>query len=178
MTQREREALFVREYADRFEMLCGQMRSYETVEAEAADIVQAAFVNMWVAVQSGKAFPLKGSFKHWMFCCVRHQATDTYRRGRTRRKHIIRSDDAMQGAQITDEEFIEEKQQDPRQAFLTAAIERIPHEGIRRTLRLRRQGVKIRHIAKQENVSMNTIAGRCSYGKLFLQKEAQKWNRQ
>jgi RNA polymerase sigma factor (sigma-70 family) len=122
--------------------------------ASAEDVVHDVFVGF---IGSSRKFRLTGSLKGYMATCVANNARNRNKAGRIR-----------QGRQ-TEMISSESNQPDAAAMFgeelrrLSNALRQLPYEQREVLLLHTYSGIKFRAIAKQQNVSINTVQGRYRY---------------
>jgi len=122
--------------------------------ASAEDVVHDVFVGF---IESSRKFRLTGSLKGYLATCVANNARNRNKAGR-RRQNI----DAGMAISETNQPdaavmFGEELRQ------LSLAIEQLPYEQREVLLLHSYSGIKFKAIARQQNVSINTVQGRYRY---------------
>jgi len=125
--------------------------------ALAEDVVHDTFVSF---IESAQRFRLTGSLKGYLATCVANRARNVNKSNRARRSAAPQNAGATAGDRDNPESqaIIDEQSQ-----RLMQALAKLPYEQ-REVLMLRsRAGLTFRAIAQQQNVSINTVQGRCRY---------------
>ncbi len=123
----------------------------------AEDVVQDVFV----AFAKGAAgFRLQGSLKAYLATCVVHRARDRARSERVRQRHAAGSTGTAWEADGPDESLVYGE----RCERLTQALAELPGEQCEVVVLKIKDGMKLRDIAKLQNVSISTVHGRYRYG--------------
>jgi RNA polymerase sigma-70 factor (ECF subfamily) len=124
---------------------------------EAEDVVQDVFV----AFAKGAAdFGLTGSLKAYLATCVVNRARDRARRERARQRLADGYATMPTGADETDRSLVYSE----RCERLTRALAELPYEQREVVVLKIKDGLKLREIARLQNVSISTVHGRYRYG--------------
>ena len=123
----------------------------------AEDIVQDVFV---MFAQSSSTFKLHGSLKSYLATCTLNRCRDQIR-ARKHRPHSLDEDKPMQSDfDPPDKRIITDEQS----RLVAGAMAQLPYEQ-REVIALHlNAAMKLRHIARLQNVSISTIKGRYRYG--------------
>ncbi len=123
----------------------------------AEDIVQDVFV---MFAQSCGTFKLRGSLKSYLATCTLNRCRDLIR-ARKHRPHSLDEDTPMQSDfDPPDKRMITDEQS----RLVAGAMAQLPYEQ-REVIALHlNASMKLRHIARLQNVSVSTIKGRYRYG--------------
>ena len=122
--------------------------------ASAEDVVHDVFVGF---IESSRKFRLTGSLKGYLATCVANNARNrnkARRRNQNRQADVVMPDTNRPDAAAM---FGEELRQ------LSMALEQLPYEQREVLLLHSYSGMKFKAIAKQQNVSINTVQGRYRY---------------
>ncbi len=122
--------------------------------SSAEDVVHDVFVSF---IESSRKFRLTGSLKGYLATCVANNARNRNKAGRRRQNR--QADVAMPDASRPDSAAIfgEELRR------LSFALGQLPYEQREVLLLHSYSGMKFKAIAKQQNVSINTVQGRYRY---------------
>jgi RNA polymerase sigma factor (sigma-70 family) len=122
--------------------------------ASAEDVVHDVFVGF---IESSRKFRLTGSLKSYLATCVANNARNRNKAGR--RHQNVKSAMVTSNANRPDAAvmFSEELRQ------LSLALEQLPYEQREVLLLHSYSGLKFKAIAREQNVSINTVQGRYRY---------------
>ncbi len=124
---------------------------------EAEDVVQDVFVAF---AQSASGFGLRGSLKAFLATCVVNRARDRMRGERARQRLADRCTAGSFGPDEADRSLVYSE----RCERLSQALAELPYEQ-REVVALKvKDGLKLKDIAKLQNVSVSTVHGRYRYG--------------
>jgi RNA polymerase sigma factor (sigma-70 family) len=125
--------------------------------SSAEDVVHDVFVSF---IESAEKFRLTGSLRGYLATCVANNARN---RNKARRKHnkIALDNAGLVAADSNSPEFSALFGEQLRQ--LAATLGRLPYEQREVLLLHSYSGMKFKGIAKQQNVSINTVQGRYRY---------------
>ena len=136
----------------------------------AQDIVHDVFVRFAASRQS---FGQQGNLKSYFTTCVVNQARDHIRRAR--HQPVELKDDALTGKSDCPEQAVISNEMSQR---LNMALAELPYEQRETVVLHLKGGLRFREIAKLQDVSINTVAGRYRYGldklRSILNDEVQK----
>jgi RNA polymerase sigma-70 factor (ECF subfamily) len=124
---------------------------------EAEDVVQDVFVSF---AQSANGFGLRGSLKAYLATCVVNRARDRARSERARQRLADGYSTAPFGADEADRSLVYSE----RCERLSQALAELPYEQREVVVLKVKDGLKLRDIAKLQNVSISTAHGRYRYG--------------
>jgi len=121
----------------------------------AEDVVHDVFVGF---IESSRKFRLTGSLKGYLATCVANNARNRNKAGRRHQNRQAETTILQSNRPDAAAIFGEESRQ------LSLALERLPYEQREVLLLHSYSGMKFKAIAKQQNVSINTVQGRYRYG--------------
>jgi RNA polymerase sigma-70 factor (ECF subfamily) len=124
---------------------------------EAEDVVQDVFVSF---ARGAADFGLGGSLKAYLATCVVHRARDRVRSERVRQRHAAGWTTASLEADEPDQPLVYSE----RCARLSQALAELPGEQREVVVLKIKNGMKLREIARLQNVSISTVHGRYRYG--------------
>ncbi len=124
---------------------------------EAEDVVQDVFVTF---AQDAAGFGLRGSLKAYLATCVVNRARDRLRSERARQRHT----DACVMASLETEGLDRSLVYSERCARLSQALAELPYEQREVVVLKVKDGLRLKDIAKLQNVSISTVHGRYRYG--------------
>ena len=122
----------------------------------AQDIVHDVFVRFAASRQS---FGQQGNLKSYLTICVVNQARDQIRR--TGHQPVELQEDALIGESDCPEQIVISNEVSQQ---LNKALAELPYEQRETVVLHLKGGMKFREIAKLQDVSINTVAGRYRYG--------------
>lgn len=123
----------------------------------AEDVVQDVFVAF---AKSAAGFGLRGSLKAYLATCVANRARDRVRSEQARWRHTDGCATPPGAAEEPDQSLLYNE----RCEQLSQALAELPYEQ-REVIVLRiKNGMKLREIARLQNVSISTVHGRYRYG--------------
>jgi RNA polymerase sigma-70 factor, ECF subfamily len=123
----------------------------------AQDVVQDVFVAF---AQGTDGFGLRGSLKAYLATCVVNRARDRLRSERVRQRHAGQYAASPCGAQDPDRSLVYSE----RCERLSRALAELPYEQREVIVLKVKNGLKLKDIAKLQNVSISTVHGRYRYG--------------
>jgi len=124
---------------------------------EAEDVVQDVFVTF---AQSANGFGLRGSLKAYLATCVVNRARDRVRGERVRQRHADGHPTTPFATDEADQSLIYSE----RCERLSRALAGLPYEQREVVVLKIKDGMKLKDIAKLQNVSISTVHGRYRYG--------------
>jgi RNA polymerase sigma-70 factor (ECF subfamily) len=124
---------------------------------EAEDVVQDVFVTF---AQEAAGFGLRGSLKAYLATCVVNRARDRVRRERARQRLADGCTPASFAAEEPDRSLVYNE----RCERLSRALAELPYEQREVFVLKVKNGLKLKDIAKLQNVSISTVHGRYRYG--------------
>jgi RNA polymerase sigma-70 factor (ECF subfamily) len=124
---------------------------------EAEDVVQDVFVAF---AQGADNFGLRGSLKAYLATCVVNRARDRIRSERVRQRHADGYAATPFDAQEPDRSLVYSE----RCARLSRALAELPYEQREAVVLKIKNDMKLKDIAKLQNVSISTVHGRYRYG--------------
>ncbi len=124
---------------------------------EAEDVVQDVFVAF---AQGANGFGLRGSLKAYLATCVVNRARDRLRSGRARQ----RCADGCATMPLATDEADRSLICSERCERLSRALAELPYEQREAVVLKVKDGLKLKVIARLQNVSISTVHGRYRYG--------------
>jgi RNA polymerase sigma-70 factor (ECF subfamily) len=124
---------------------------------EAEDVVQDVFVTF---AHDAAGFGLRGSLKAYLATCVVNRARDRVRSERARQRLVDVYSTAPFGADEADRSLVYSE----RCERLNRALAELPYEQREVVVLKVKNGLKLKDIAKLQNVSISTVHGRYRYG--------------
>jgi RNA polymerase sigma-70 factor, ECF subfamily len=124
---------------------------------EAEDVVQDVFVSF---AQGAAGFGLRGSLKAYLATCVVHRARDRVRSERVRQRQATGCAVTPLEADGPDQPLVYSE----RCERLSRALAELPYEQREVVVLKIKDSLKLRDIAKLQNVSISTAYGRYRYG--------------
>ncbi len=124
---------------------------------EAEDVVHDVFVAF---AQGANGFGLRGSLKAYLATCVVNRARDRARRERARQRLADGYPTTLLGTDEADRSLVYSE----RCARLSQALAELPYEQREAVVLKIKDGLKLRDIARLQNVSISTVHGRYRYG--------------
>jgi RNA polymerase sigma factor (sigma-70 family) len=124
---------------------------------EAEDVVQDVFVAF---AQQAKGFGLRGSLKAYLAACVVHRARDRMRSERARQRLANGCTTTPLAAAEPDRSLVYSE----RCERLSRALAELPYEQREVVVLKVKDSMKLKDIARLQNVSISTVHGRYRYG--------------
>ncbi len=124
---------------------------------EAEDVVQDVFVTF---AQGAASFGLRGSLKAYLATCVVNRARDRVRSERARQRLADGCTTMPSGADEADRALVYSE----RCERLSRALAELPYEQREVVVLKIKDGLKLKAIARLQNVSISTVHGRYRYG--------------
>ena len=115
------------------------------------DVLQHIFMSLW---ENRRQINIKTSFKNFLLVAAKNHVLNQIRAQRIRLRFVSDRVAEGQGSMATPEEIFE---QDEVNRILELAISDLRHDLKREILRLRREGLSNKDVAKQLNVPENTV---------------------
>lgn len=117
----------------------------------AADIVQGVFIKFW---EYSSMLPQDINLRSYLYSMVRNKVVNYIRDNRTRLIHNYMI--VCENGLVEDADFLLQIEEQARQKELQKAIETLPPQQ-KKVIRFRFAGMTNKEIAKEENLSLNTV---------------------
>ena len=124
---------------------------------EAEDVVQDVFVAF---AKGAEGFGLRGSLKAYLVTCVVHRARDRVRSDRIRQRHLDGTTPTACESSGPEQALVYSE----RCERLSRALAELPYEQREAVVLKIKDGMKLKDIARLQNVSISTVHGRYRYG--------------